>query len=96
MFLPLQLYVLYLLMFRVFASEENLDGRHLHRSIAAGVINFVVLVGFYLGGGLELPIAWFEHQASRLIRFVDEKGGDLACPPGGKPVNPFFENNKPA
>ncbi len=38
--------------------------------------SFVVLVGFYLGGGLELPMAWFEHQASRLIRFVDEKSGE--------------------
>ena len=45
--LPLQLYVLYLL-FRVFVSEESLDDRHRHRSIAAGVINFVVLVGSYL------------------------------------------------
>ena len=45
--LPLQLYVLYLL-FRVFVSEESLDDRHMHKSIAAGVINFVVLVGFYL------------------------------------------------
>jgi len=75
-FLPIQLYALYLLLFRVFASEESLDDRHLHRSIAAGVINYVVLVGFYLGGGLELPMAWFEHQASRLIRFVDEKSGE--------------------
>jgi hypothetical protein len=48
MFLPLQLYVLCLLLFRVFTSEENLDDRHVHRTIAAGVINFVVLVGSYL------------------------------------------------
>jgi len=95
MFLPLQLYVLYLLLFRVFASEESLDDRHLHRSIAAGVINFVVLVGFYLQGGLDRPIARVDAQASRLIRFVDDKGGELTRPPGGKPVNPFFENNKP-
>jgi hypothetical protein len=46
--LPLQLYVLYLLLFKVFTSEENLDDRHLHKSIAAGVINFVVLIGSYL------------------------------------------------
>ena len=46
--LPLQLYVLYLLLFRVFVSEESLDDRHKHKTIAAGVINFVVLVGFYL------------------------------------------------
>jgi hypothetical protein len=48
MFLPLQLYVLYLLLFRVFTSEENLDDRHKHKTIAAGVINFLVLVGSYL------------------------------------------------
>src|SRR5271157_4419379 len=95
MFPPLQLYVLYLLLFRVFTSEESLDDRHLHRSIAAGVINFVVLVGFYLQGGLDRPIARVDAQASRLIRFVDDKGGELTRPPGGKPVNPFFENNKP-
>jgi hypothetical protein len=46
--LPLQLYVLYLLLFRVFVSEESLDDRHKHKAIAAGVINFAVLVGFYL------------------------------------------------
>jgi hypothetical protein len=48
MLLPLQLYVLYLLLFRVFTSEENLDDRHKHKTIAAGVINVVVLVGSYL------------------------------------------------
>jgi hypothetical protein len=45
-FPPLQLYVLYLL-FRVFVSEEDLDDRHRHKAIAAGVINLVVLVGSY-------------------------------------------------
>jgi hypothetical protein len=84
MLLPLQLYVLYLLLFRVFASEEDLDDRQLRKSIAAGVINFVVLVGFYLQGGLDRPIARFDEQASRLIRFVDDKGGDLTLPPVGK------------
>ncbi len=82
-FLPLQLYAIYLLLFRVFASDEDLDDRHLQTSIAAGLINLVVLAGFYLGGGLEFPIAWFEVQASRLIRFVDVQGGDLTRPPGG-------------
>ncbi len=48
LFLPLQLYVLYLLLFRVFTSQEDLDDRHKHKTIAAGVINFVVLVGSYL------------------------------------------------
>ncbi len=46
------------------------------------LINLVVLAGFYLGEGLEFPIAWFEEQASRLIRFVDVMGGDLTRPPG--------------
>jgi len=48
-----------------------------------------------LQGGLDRPIARVDAQASRLIRFVDDKGGELTRPPGGKPVNPFFENNKP-
>jgi hypothetical protein len=46
--LLLQLYALYLLLFRVFPSEETLDHRHKHRSILAGVLCFVVLVGSYL------------------------------------------------
>ncbi len=48
LFLPLQLYVLYLLLFRVFTSQEDLDVRHKHKTVAASVINFVVLVGSYL------------------------------------------------
>ena len=94
-FLPLQFYVLYLLLFKVFASEESLDDRHLHKSIAAGVINCVVLIGFYLQGGLGRPIARFDEQASRLIRFVDDKGVRKTPPRGRDPVNPHFGNNKP-
>jgi len=75
-FLPFQLYVLYLRLFKVFASDEGLDDRHLHRSMAAGVINFVVLAGFYLQGGLDRPIDRFEEQASPLIQFVDGKGAN--------------------
>jgi hypothetical protein len=44
---------------------------------------------------LDRPIARFDEPASRLIRFADDKGGDLTQPPGGRPVNSFFPDNKP-
>jgi hypothetical protein len=50
-------------------------------------VNLVVKMG--------RPISGFEEKSSSLIRFVDDKGTDLAQPPGGQPVNTFFPANKP-
>jgi hypothetical protein len=44
---------------------------------------------------LDRPIARFDEQASRLIRFADDRGGDLTQPPRGMQVNTFFDDNKP-
>jgi hypothetical protein len=44
---------------------------------------------------LDRQIARFDEQASRLIRFADDKGGDLTRPPDGRPINSFFNENKP-
>lgn len=44
---------------------------------------------------LGRPIARFDAAASRLLRFADDKGGDLTRPPDGRKIDRFFENNKP-
>ena len=44
---------------------------------------------------LDRPIGRFDEQASRLIRFADDRGGDLAQPPRGVYFDPFFPDNKP-
>ncbi len=44
---------------------------------------------------LDRPVARFDETASRLLRFADDKGGDLTRQPVGKKIDPFFEDNKP-
>jgi hypothetical protein len=61
-------------------------------------------VAFWLansGTGLELrlkldrPIVRFDAEASRLIRFADDKDGDMSRPPKGVLIDTFFPDNKP-
>jgi hypothetical protein len=42
---------------------------------------------------LDRAIAQFDEQASRIIRFADDKGSDLMQPPDGNPINTFFPDN---
>jgi hypothetical protein len=44
---------------------------------------------------LDRPVARFDEAASRLLRFADDKGGNLTRQPEGKKIDPFFEDNKP-
>jgi hypothetical protein len=44
---------------------------------------------------LDRPVGRFQEQASRLVRFADDKGGDLTKSPGGQEVNTLFPDNKP-
>src|SRR5262249_64165 len=43
---------------------------------------------------LDRTIAQFDERSSRIIRFADDKGGDLMQPPDGNPINAFFPDNK--
>jgi hypothetical protein len=44
---------------------------------------------------MDRPIAQFDEKASRLIRFADDRDGDLTRPPDGEEINSFFPDNKP-
>jgi hypothetical protein len=44
---------------------------------------------------LDRLIAQFDEKTSRLLRFADDRGGDLTQPPRGEQVNTFFPENKP-
>lgn len=44
---------------------------------------------------MDRPITQFDENASRLIRFADDKDGDLTRTTDGKEINAFFPDNKP-
>ncbi len=44
---------------------------------------------------LDRNAARFVEGSSRLLRFADDRGGDLTRPRDGEPINTFFPDNKP-
>jgi hypothetical protein len=44
---------------------------------------------------LDRPVARFNEAASRLVRFADDRDGDLTRLPDGEEINTFFPDNKP-
>ncbi len=44
---------------------------------------------------LDRPIGRFDEQASKVMRFEDEKGRDLTRTTDGEEINPLFPDNKP-
>jgi hypothetical protein len=44
---------------------------------------------------LDRPVARFDETASRLVRFADDRDGDLARLPDGQEIDTFFPDNKP-
>jgi hypothetical protein len=44
---------------------------------------------------VDRPIRRFQEPASHLVRFADDKDGDLTRSPDGQEINTFFTDNKP-